>query len=76
MECRFLFDLPPHISYNENDKDGKNASGIQTGSVPESDSRTVTFEIKLKIIGYNTEEFKCLVLSEQWKWKSRSFARK
>ena len=27
MECRFLFDLPPHIPYNENDKDGKNASG-------------------------------------------------
>ena len=44
----FLFDLPPHIPYNEHDKDGKNASGIQTGSVPESDSRTVTFEIKLK----------------------------
>ena len=47
-EYRFLFDLPPHIPYNENDKDGKNASGIQTGSVLESDSRTVTFEIELK----------------------------
>ena len=47
-ELRILFDLPLCIPYNENDKDGKNASGIQTGSVPESDSRTVTFEIKLK----------------------------
>ena len=47
-EYRFLFDLPLRIPYNENDKDGKNASVTQTGSVPESDSRTVTFEIKLK----------------------------
>ena len=32
-ELRILFDLPLCIPYNENDKDGKNASETQTESM-------------------------------------------
>ena len=32
-ELRILFDLPLCIPYNENDKDGKNASETQTESI-------------------------------------------
>ena len=48
MECRLLFDLPPHIPYKENDQDGKNASGIPAGGGPEGGGRPGRVEIKLK----------------------------